>query len=74
MCNFERLHSGPAEIRRMFCVKREFDETGNMGEVDKFPRRSGPIIRQRIDGKREMLMMEWGILILSARRAATSWR
>jgi putative SOS response-associated peptidase YedK len=60
MCNYERLRSGPAEVRLMFNVDREFDATGNMGEVDKFPRRSGPIIRQRKDGKRELLMMEWG--------------
>ena len=60
MCNFERLRSGPAELRQAFNVAREFDATGNLGPVDKFPRRSGPVIRLRPGGAREMVMMEWG--------------
>ena len=60
MCNLERLRSGPAEIRQHFAVTRELDFTGNMGPVDKYPRRSGPIIRLNEDGKREMRMLEWG--------------
>ena len=60
MCNAERLRSGPAEIRKIFGVQRNLDFTGNMGPIDKYPRRSGPVIRNRSDGKREMQMMEWG--------------
>ncbi len=60
MCNFEKLRSGADEIRRMFNVQSQFDLTGNMGPIDKFPRRAGPVIRRRADGDREMLMMEWG--------------
>ena len=60
MCNLERLRSGPAELREFFDVEREFDFTGNLGPVDKYPRRSGPVIRNRKDGQREMVMMEWG--------------
>ncbi|MEO1280189.1 MAG: SOS response-associated peptidase family protein [Pseudomonadota bacterium] len=60
MCNFEKLRSGPAEIRKLFNVQKKFDFTGNMGPIDKYPRRAGPVIRNRADGEREMVMMEWG--------------
>ncbi len=60
MCTNEKLHSGPAEIRRHFDIQSKFDLTGNMGPIDKYPRRPGPIIRRRQDGEREMIMAEWG--------------
>lgn len=60
MCTAEKLKSGPAEIRGLFDIPRTFDHTGNMGPIDKFPRRSGPIIRKRNYDAREMVMAEWG--------------
>lgn len=61
MCNFHKLKSGPAEIRDHFDIQREFDFTGNLGPVDNFPRRPGPIIRRRPGGRREIIMAEWGL-------------
>ena len=60
MCNLERLRSGPADIRRFFDIEREFDFTGNLQAGDIYPRRSGPAVRRREDGARELVMMEWG--------------
>ena len=60
MCTLERFASGPAEARRLFNVGKDFDLTGNLEGGDIYPRRAGPVIRQRPDGAREMVMMYWG--------------
>ncbi|MEM1398335.1 MAG: SOS response-associated peptidase [Pseudomonadota bacterium] len=60
MCNLERHRVGPAELRQWFAIDPDLDYSGNLEPMDTYPRRSKPIIRQSADGRREMVMMNWG--------------
>lgn len=60
MCNLYSMTTNQEAIRRLFDVAPEFDLTGNLEGGEIYPRRSAPIIRQREDGAREMVMTEWG--------------
>ena len=74
MCNLERLRSGPAELRKFFNVEKELDFTGNLQAGDIYPRRSGPVIRNSKDGKREMVMMEWGHPYYKREKTNDGWK
>ncbi len=74
MCNLQKLKSPPIAIRKHFGVQKQFDFTGNMGPIDNYPRRSGPVIRSRKDGKREMVMMEWGHPYYRREKVDGEWR
>ena len=60
MCNLYSLTKGQAAIRDWF--RAHYDRTGNLPLFPGiFPDQTAPIVRNDIDGERELVMARWGI-------------
>jgi putative SOS response-associated peptidase YedK len=60
MCNLYRLTKGLAAIRDWFPARH--DRTGNLPVFPGiFPDQMAPIVRNDIDGERELVLARWGM-------------
>ena len=60
MCNLYSLTKGQAAIRDLFRARH--DRTGNLPLLPGiFPDQTAPIVRNDIDGERELVMARWGM-------------
>ena len=60
MCNLYSLTKGQAAIRDPFRARH--DRAGNLPLLPGiFPDQTAPIVRNDIDGERELVMARWGI-------------
>ena len=60
MCNLYSETKGQAAIRGLFRVQH--DRTGNLPSFPAiFPDQPAPIVRNSVDGERELVMARWGM-------------
>jgi putative SOS response-associated peptidase YedK len=60
MCNLYSLTKGQAAIRDLFRARH--DRTGNLPLFPAiFPDQLAPIVRNGVDGERELVMARWGM-------------
>jgi putative SOS response-associated peptidase YedK len=60
MCNLYSETKGQAAIRALF--RTGYDTTGNLPAFPGiFPDQMAPIVRNSVDGKRELVMARWGM-------------
>jgi putative SOS response-associated peptidase YedK len=59
MCNLYSLTKGQAAIRDWF--RARYDRTGNLPLFPGFPDQFAPIVRNGVDGERELVMARWGM-------------
>ena len=83
VCNLYSITSNQEAIRRLFAVAR--DRAGNLPPSPAvFPDQIAPIVRQGVDGERELVVARWGMpgspqagapLVLNLRNPASAyWR
>ena len=60
MCNLYSETKGQAALRALF--RTGHDRTGNLPTFPgNFPDRLAPIVRNSVDGERELIMARWGM-------------
>ena len=75
MCNLYSLTKGQAAIRALFHTAH--DRTGNLPAFPGiFPNQLAPIVRNNVDGERELVRARWGVpgapSVSAASRSPTS--